>query len=902
MLETIISTNFVCQNISKLKTINYILKVLQITLSVVLILWGFSLSAQEDSLGVQIGDDTLAQINKALDTLPKKGSLAYAPSGDIETTINYDAKDSIWFNVKRSTIFLYGDAHVDYGEISMDAAMMEINYAKHLVCSNAIQDSVGNYSGIPLFKDGDEVIQALEMCYNYSTKRAMISKIYMEQDEWKTQGDTVLMDKENNVYIKDGTFCPCEDIDDGTYIKSKRIKVVPGKKVVTGPFNLYVADLPTPLGFAFGYFPMPKEKSSGIIFPQYGEQPSRGFFIKDGGYYWAVNDYVGAAFTGEVYSNGGYGLASKINYKKRYRYSGNLSLKYRNVIYEQGDVFKRGDANDYELKWRHKPVSRGGKRFTSNVNIATTTYNSNNSVDAEDYFRNSMNSSITYSSKIKKTPFNYSLNFRHDQNNQNGTYNFSLPTATVSMSRVYPLKSVVKGKKSANTDFLKSIGFSYKFDFDNRLSNKYQSPSYAYPVIYEGEVVTPIDTVFLLNQEVLEEMWRNKRIGMRHKIPVSGTYKVGKALNINPSFTYTENWYTKHNNYTLDTLDGEDAVIVDTINNFSRVSSYNYSVQASSRVYGYYGIKGTRATVRHVMVPSVGYRFNPDYVERPEIYQELVTSEKDTVYIDKYQDALFRSTSSRKQSAITFQLTNALELKNIINDSIDKKYKIFDNLAVKSSYNFADTAFQLAPFVFNANTNFKRIITFQSGMTVDPYLHEYNPETDMVVRKNVFAWKRSEHGIGRLQRANISLGSKLNPKKLKGKKDDKDKESKKEEETSRSDDDYVDFNMPWNFRIRYTYYLLNDPNEGKSIDQAIQFGGDFKLTKKWRFKYSASFDLKEKKFIYPKLKILRDLGCWEMNISWVPFGPRQSYNFAINMKSNSLKALKIKKKNSWTDR
>lgn len=211
---------------------------------------GQAVLAQEEVKPLRQTADSLTQndtINKAI---PKSGSFAYAPSGDIETTINYNAKDSIWFNVKRSTIFLYGDAHVDYGDISMDAAVMEIDYSKSLVCSYADQDSTGNYVGIPYFKDGENEVQALEMCYNYRTKRAKISKIYLEQDEWKTQGESVLMDEENNIYIEDGTFCPCEDIDNGTYIKAKKIKIIPGKKVITGPFNLYIADVPTPLGLS----------------------------------------------------------------------------------------------------------------------------------------------------------------------------------------------------------------------------------------------------------------------------------------------------------------------------------------------------------------------------------------------------------------------------------------------------------------------------------------------------------------------------------------------------------------------------------------------------------------------------------------------------------------------------
>jgi len=885
--------------------------------------------AQVDSVIVETLADSLVSVLPIADTIAgsgiaKSGSFAYAPSGDIESTINYHAKDSIWFNVKRSTIFLYGDAHVDYGDIVMDAAIMEIDYSKNLVCSYALQDSAGNYSGIPYFKDGENEVQALEMCYNYSTKRAKISKIYLEQDEWKTQGDTVLMDEFNNIYIKDGTFCPCDDIDNGTYIKAKRIKIIPGKKVVTGPFNLYIADVPTPLGFFFGYFPIPKEKSSGIIIPQFGEQDARGFYLRDGGYYWAMNDYVGAAFTGEAYTNGGYGVGVDVDYKKRYRHSGNLSFKFRNVEYD-ADEYDRESTKDYELRWSHKPKSRGGKRFTSDVNIATTTFNSNNSYNTEDYLQSSMKSYISYSAPIKKTPFRYSLNFRHDQNNQDGAYNFSLPNGNVSMSRLYVFKPLIKGKKSAINEFVKSIGLSYKFDFDNKLTNKYSAPSYSYPVSYNDEIVIPQDTVFKINQEVIEEMWRTKKIGMKHTIPVSGTFKIGQALNVNPSMTYTENWYLQQNEYNVDTINGEKAIGVDTLTQFSRVGNMSTSVNVSSRMYGYYGIKGTKSIIRHTLVPTIGFRYNPDYSQDTDRMQELayaggepvLDGNDEPVYLSKYQDAIYKPGTGVQQSAMTFRVTNAIQLKHQTSDSTDKKISILDNIGASSSYNFAADSFQLAPFNLNANTNIFGYVNFQSGMTVDPYTYEARGEDGAIERVNKYSWNEGK-GLGVIQRANFSLGTSLNPAKLKGKGNPSEDvgfsnqngedfgkdttEEVKQDYRQLSQNQYVDFSMPWNFRIRYAYnYRYTATTDEKTATQSLQFGGDFKVTDKWRLGYSASYDIEVKAFVIPSLNIYRDLNCWEMRIDWIPFGPRTSYGFYINIKSNALKELKISKKNTYYD-
>jgi hypothetical protein len=863
----------------------------------------------------------LAQPSLFADSIPenaiaKSGSFAYAPSGDIETTINYHAKDSIWFNVQRSTIFLYGDAHVDYGDIAMDAAILEIDYSKNLVCSYARQDSAGNYIGIPFFKDGENEMQALEMCYNYRTKRAKVSSIYLEKDEWKTQGEKVLIDEENNIYIEDGTFCPCEDIDNGTYIKAKKIKIIPGKKVITGPFNLYIADVPTPLGFVFGYFPTPKDKSSGIIIPQFGEQDARGFYLRDGGYYWAMNDYVGAAFTGEFYSNGGLGFGLDVDYKKRYRYSGDLSFKFRDVVYA-ADEYNRQSTKDYEFQWSHKPRSRGGKRFSADVNIATTTFNSNNAYSTEDYLQSSMKSYVSYSSPIKKTPFRYSLNFRHDQNNQDGAYNFSLPNGSLSMSRVYVFKSSVKGKKTAGNDFLKSIGLSYNFDFENKLTNKYSSPSYAYPVNYEGEVVIPYDTVFAISSSVVEEMWRTKRIGMRHSVPVSGTFKVGQALNINPSMVYTENWYLQKNKYSLDSINGANAVTVDTLPGFSRVGNVSYNVGVSSRVYGYFGIKGTKSTIRHTLVPTIGYRYNPDYSEREDRMEELDVN-GESVYLNKYQNAIYQPSTGVEQSAVTFRLTNVIQLKHQTSDTTDKKISILDNIGASSSYNFAADSFQLADIVLNANTNIFGYVSFQSGMTIDPYVYGVRGGGDGEIERIPQYSLKEGKGLGVVERANFSLGTSLNPAKLKGKgKPSEDvgfnsindeefgidtTQEIKQDYRQLNQNQYVDFSMPWNFRIRYSYnYRYAPTTEEKVVTQTLQFGGDFMVTEKWRLGYSASYDVEAQTFVTPSLNVYRDLNCWEMRINWIPFGPRTSYGFYINIKSNALKDLKISKKNTYYD-
>ncbi len=865
------------------------------------------------------------------DSISKSGSFIYSPSNDISSQINYNASDSIWFNVARSTVFLYGNAHVDYGEMSLDADRMEINYATNLVCAFAGQDSLGNYYGVPDFKDQGQEVQALELCYNYNTKRARIAKIYLEQDEWKIQGDTVLVDEEKNLYIKDGTFCPCDDIDNGTYIKSKRIKIIPGDKVVTGPFNLYIADIPTPLGFIFGYFPTPEKKSSGIIVPTFGETEARGFYLRDGGYYWAVNDYVGAAFTGEVYSKGGWGLGSEIDYKKRYRYSGDVSFKFRDVRYNNDDAFNRQSTKDYEFRWKHTPVTRGGKRFTSDVNVATSSFNSNNSFSQEDYIRNSMASNIMYSSPIKKTPFSYSINLRHDQSNQTGQYNFSLPNANLSMSRLYFFKPLIKGKKTALNEFIKSIGSSYNFKFENRMTNKFTAPSYSYPTYENGELYSPTDTVLEINQTVLEQMWKTKKLGMRHSIPISGTYKIGQALNINGAFTWTENWYTQNNTYTLidSSLTGtEDAINVDTTYGFSRVGTYTTSVSMTSRIYGFYGFKGSNTVIRHLIVPTIGFQYNPDFSEEGfETLQDeneniVKDDDGEDVKLNKYQDALYKPSTSGKRSALTFGLTNQVELKIKKNDSISKKIKIFDNLGVRSSYNFAADEFQLAPFVLSANTNILNVVSFQSGMTIEPYIYDYEEgdlERETKVKQNKYAWDEG-YFIGNIERANFSLSSSLNPDKFKkGKKKDEDTNIEEEmyqdpekkdslenaemeiEDYEYNNSRYVNFKVPWNLRLRYNFNYTNQANSEKDIIMNLQFSGDFKLTPKWRIGYSMAYDFENNKFATPSLNIYRDLNCWELRVDWIPFGPRQSYGVYINIKSQTLKDLKVSKKNTFYD-
>jgi len=854
-----------------------------------------------DGLLAQSPPDSVETIS-----VPKKSST-------IETTINYNADDSIRFEVRKQLAHLYGQAHVDYGDISLDAEYIQINWKKKEVLATYRLDSNGNKVGTAKFKDKDAEYSVDTVKYNWGTKKGYITDLISRQSGGYLVTKRAVKDSSNILYAQDAYFCPCLDSTAGTYIKSKKIKVIPNKRVYTGPFLLYIEDIPLPLGGPFGMFPIANKRSSGIIIPQYGEQQDRGFNLKNGGFYWAVNDYIGAKFLGEIYSKGGWGGSLITNYKKRYKFDGNFSFNYRNVV-QLGDETQRSEINDYKLRWRHSPSSRGGKKFSAEVNFATTTYNQNNERNFNNYLQNTLRSNIRYSFPIKKL-LNVNLLLRHSQNNQTKVVNLSLPEVSVGLkNRLYPfrIKNITRSDNPLK-NMIQSINLNYTMNTQNKINNSRIN----YNLPFNLSNYNDLDTAFLaFDNTPIDEIIARSQYGVKHFIPIRGNLKLG-SLNIEGSGNYNEYWLPKRWNYKT-TSDTTVSLISD--NGFHRAYDYNMNLSLTTRLYGKFISKkmiegNNKWAVRQTISPRLSYDYSPDFSAKGDNnnFQEVIVGNRQ-YNVSRYHSLAYNPSSLGLSQTVGFDLTSVVEMKRYsLKDTVSKaKYiKLLENVSGGTSYNFAKDSINLSDIRLLASTKLLNFIGLRMNSSFHPYVREKDTN-GRVVSVNKFRWKDTKEPVY-MDRMTFTLSTSLNPnvfKKLKN----KDIPSQEEEavirrlERENPDFRYVNYDIPWSLGLSYSYKinrleLRDNSEESLRETQSFSLRGDLSLTKKWKIDGRMSYDFVNKKFIYPNINIHRDLNCWEMRLSWIPFGPRTSYNFSINIKSSMLKdVLKYPRKNDFYDR
>ena len=875
------------------------------------------LQAQElDSLNNQLVNDNLSVLDSAAraDTLATDSLITgqIQPQGDIETTINYTAKDSINFDVQRQIVTLYGDATIDYGEIQLEAAEIQIDWVNNTLTANYVLDTAGKKVGVPIFKDGPETFVTEEITYNFDTERAVINGLVTEQQGGIIHGNRVVKNDKDELFIPIAKYTTCNLPDPHFHIEAKKLKAIPEEKVVSGPFHLEFNDIPTPLGFAFGMFPDPKKSKSGIIFPSYGEEARRGFFLRDGGYFFDINEYIKLSVTGEIYSKGSRGLNVSSSYKKRYAYSGGLNLALNRLT--SGLEGDSSVTNDFWIRWNHTPVPRGTSRFSASVNAGTSTYNSNNSSDVNLNSRATFNSSISYSKSFQGTPFNMAASFRHNQDVNTKKVDIQFPELSVNMSRVFPLKNVGRNKSGP----LQNLGFSYAFSSTNRITNQ----------LRDVEASDGTDSIAEFNFDNMSLFLENAQNGARHSIPISTNMKVAKYFTFSPSFNYDGLIYFRELTYSYDSINNE--VVTDTIPGLSLSHTYNVSASLNTRFYGLVNFGGDKAikAIRHVVTPSVSFSYRPDFSDpKYGYYQEVqVDSLGNTELRSIYQGFVYGSPSSGESASVGFSINNNLEMK--VRDKKDtvrgtKKVAILENFSVSSSYNFVADSFNLAPFNFNART---KIGTFDINFngTLDPYIYVIqgiDPETGDITQKKIsqFAWNNGQ-GLGQISRANIAIRTNLNPKMresearardLSGNPDEfgndldgieGDENLQAELEYIRNNpNEYVDFNIPWSLNVSYSWNYSKIGFQDSDITQTLRFSGNFSLTPKWKINFNSGFDFESKEFTQTSLGLTRDLHCWVLDFNWTPFGRFESYSLDIRVKSSLLQDLKLSKRRSFRD-
>ncbi|SNT15109.1 LPS assembly outer membrane protein LptD (organic solvent tolerance protein OstA) [Ekhidna lutea] len=890
-------------------------------------------SLEYESNEVIIAPDT-ARINGEIKTDSTAGNSRVSRRSDIETTINYHAKDSLFFDVNSRELFLYGETHIDYGNIALDAERTDVNWDKRTLQARYITDSTGKKIGKPVFTEGPDTYVTDDILYNFKSERALIKGVVTEQQGGFMHGEDVKKNAEDELFIRGAEYTTCNLEDPHFSIKSSKLKVIPNNKVVSGPFNMRFRDVPTPLFFPFGMFPQPKEKSSGIIVPSYGEERRRGFFLRGGGYYFAISDYIDLRLTGDIYSKGGNGINAVSNYYKRYSFRGTFNLSHNKSVSD--DLENPLETNDYWVRWNHTPESRGNSSISASVSAGTSSYNDNNNLVNQDFTRSinsQFTSNISYRKTFAGTPFNMSSNLRHSQNIQTGIVNLTLPDLTVNMNRIYPFKQVVKSSNSP----LAKLNFSHNFVAKNELSNDKVRDPFQFDVANKD---TKSDSVIAFNQGNLGEIFRRSQMGGKHTIPISTSMSVLKYFTINPTFNYTDFWYTKELQYEY--LPDENAVRVDTVDGFSRAGSWSTGASLNTRIYGTaFFSKGKIQAIRHVMTPSVSFNYSPDFSDsKYGVYSDVqVDSDSTFQRVSKYQGFAYGSPSGGESKTIGFSLSNNIEMKVASKkDTVNgfKKVKLFDNLGLSSGYNIAADSFKLSNINFNARTSFfdGKISVNVTG-SLDPY--EYllisettNSQGNRIVnqrRLNRFTWNNG-NGVGRLSNLNTSLSFNLSPRgsrknntnndqnSLNGLGSDQgtippddqvgfdgysDHERQQVEHIQNNPEMYVDFAVPWTLRMQYSINRTQRGFQDASIRQSFQFSGTLGLTDKTQLTFNSGYDFEAKDFTTTRLGISRDLHCWTMNFDWVPFGRFQSYFLSIRVKSAVLQDLKLEKRRSFFD-
>lgn len=871
---------------------------------------GGQLPTKTDTASIK--KDTLKTVKA--DTL-KTDSLKSKPKSDIETTITYSADDSIVSNLNTKMMWLYGNAHVKYGEIELQAEEIVIDYQNSTISANSRKDSTGRNYGYPIFINGPEKYETKSMVYNFKNRKARISEVVTKQGEGFLHGDAVYKNDKNELFSMGNAYTTCDLSVPHFRIISRKTKAIPGDKMVSGPFYMEFNGVPTPLGFPFGIFPAPRKSASGILVPTYGEERRRGFFLRRGGYFFDVSEYLKVSLTGDIYSKGGSAVNLSTDYNTRYRYNGSFRFSFTNNVNNE-NLEAPTKSKDFQINWSHTPQTKGSSRFSASVTAATTKYNENNYLGVNSNFQSSrvdnltrkLASNINYSKTFVGTPFSMGVNLRHSQDLQTKQVDLPIPDVSFNMNNIYPFKQV------QNSMFLQNLNVRYTMNGINQITNNL------------GKIATDangnaIDSIAPFTIENIPTFIKNARKGMRHTVPLSTSFKLFKFFTVSPSINYEERWYFEKLNWNYNELTKK--FVADTINQFNRVYNYSGGAGMNTRIYGTYLAKNPKAkirAIRHIINPSISYSYQPDFSDPSyDYYQKFTVKDgagnENVVLKARHENFIYGTASAGKSSALGIGINNNIEMKvRGEKDTVERKIPLFNTLSANTSYNFLADSLKLSNISLSANTNIlDNKINLNFGGSLDPYEYKYyvtdydkNDQPIFTERKsNTLAWKSGR--LGRITNANFALSTNLNPK-------GQNKDNSLREKVSKSNisdaekqyilqnpDVYVDFSIPWNLRISYNIDYSHGANQDPLITQAIRVNGDVSLTEKWKVTYNTGYDFQNKAFTQTQFSVNRDLHCWTMSLSWTPFGKYQSYNFSIGIKSSMLRDLKLDRQRNFFD-
>lgn len=852
-------------------------------------------SLHRDSLAL----DSLGMDSLAADTTKKKEPL--------DAPVIYEASDSIVFT-KEGYAHLYGEGKVNYQNIELTSAVITMNMDSSTVYATGVTDTAGVETGSPIFKDGETPYESKIMRYNFKTKKGFINSIVTQQGEGYVTSEEGKKGANDEIYMRHGKYTTCDNHEHPHfYLRLSMAKVRPKKNVVFRPAQLVVEDVPLPIAVPFGFFPFNSSYSSGFIMPTYGDEMNRGFYLRDGGYYFAISDQMDLKVLGEIFTKGSWGLSAASNYNKRYKFSGSFNASYLVTKTGEKNMPDYSVSKDFRIQWSHRQDAKANPNssFSASVNFATSSYDRSSLsslYNPQQYSQNTKASSVSYSRNFPEIGLNISGAFNITQNTRDSSLSMTLPDVNISLNRIYPFKR----KKSAGDErWYEKISLQYTGSITNSISTKDN-------LLFK----TPLT------------QWEN---GMQHKIPVSATFNLFKYINIVPSFNYTERWYLRKVKQSYDpSPTSTDHVKRDTINGFNRLYDYNLSLQMNTKLYGMYKplfMKSKELQIRHVFTPTVSYTYTPDFGKSRYGYYDTYTytdedGEVRTVEYSPYEGAVYGYPGKNMSQNISFSIDNNIEMKMKSDKDTTgyKKISLIDQLGASLSYDVANKRW--SDLSMNLRLKLTKSYTFNMNASFATYAYQFDENGNVVVGDRT-EWSYGR--FGRFQGYSGSFSYTLNNdtfKKLFGKKDEdeknKDKEGKEggedegtEEETEEQNnnsnmrktekasvdsDGYLAFKLPWSVSLSYSYSIREDRSKDiniktmrypYSLTHSLNVSGNFKIGSRWNMTYSTGYDFTSKEMSMTTLNITRDLHCFNMSCGLV-FGPFTSYNFSIRANSSML--------------
>jgi len=839
-----------------------------------------------DSIRVQT-TELPEEITIPADSLkPKKDKL--------EGIIARKAKDYNTINHKKRISKLYNQAFIKYMDMELEAGEIIIDYNKNEVYAKGIVDTSGVYTQIPKFTQGQNIVEPDSMRYNFDTGKALVYGSRTEQGEMRIKAPYTKRENDSVFYMKDAIFTTATDIDNPEYyFHTRKLKMVPGEKVVVGVTNMVIMDVPTPVGLPFAFFPITTKNTSGFIVPTFGDNNTQGYFLQNGGYYFALSDHYDLAVLGDYYTNGSYGLRFQSSYAWRYKFRGSTNIRLENLINSQRGFPDYSKTRIYNIQWSHQQdqKSNPSSRFSASVNLGSSTYfqNSINQINVSSRMNNTLSSSVSYSKTFNTIPqVNMSLTATHSQNTQTQRIDMTLPTLQLSVDRIYPFASRDESKKG----IIKNINFQYNLNAKN---------SY-----------TTTDSLFFTSQ-----MFQEGRTGMQHSIPVSTNFKVLKHFSIPLSFSYNEVWtmntINKYRNFTTD----RDTIV--NINGFDAFRTYNFSTSVGTTIYGTFDFGKDKKVqaLRHTARPSVSYNYSPAF---EQYYDEYPIDAMGTTMREytRFEGGLYGAPNNNYASSLGFNLANSFEAKVRERDSTKtepKKLMLLNALNFATSYNMATDSLRWSPVSMNAGTTLMEgKLNMNLIARLDPYaLSNSNRRIDKFNIDNGGSLFRlaganftlnysfsSSDFEGRSSTGNNDIGARNG-----GREDDlfgSDMESNRQNRSGKEDkntsniSDFYSIKIPWDLRLAYSVTYSNDFRQNEITSNSLMVSGNVDLSDKWKIGVSTGYDFVQNGITFTQLRFERDLLSWRMDFSWVPYGVNTHWGFFIGIKSSMLQDIKWEKR------